>query len=1375
MFSAEAPSHTHSLRPKRSRQAASDDSIKFPQAKRKRSALRRDTFEPLTDASINEIAGHSNVEAAPSAKGHTDASEKEATPVPNQSRPLTLRGGKKADKRLDRAGGALTLSSNDFYNVTQLPALPDRIRGQPAIPYSSIFSSEYGYALALSHTDALLWAYNSPSSTPVSRDLLCFKLPFLPASVEDPLPLAAFTARTAAGEPGIVAVSATSGKVVYWETVTIASSVVPGQTSSGVQGSIPGLLSDETVKEIINAEPSGFILTFSHGRVAHLAVRDQVGRPHISVQWMRKTMPAGNIFGSIRNVFVGDRRKGIPIVRAGRSSKGQRDVLVGSESGDLEFWNTNLSSGNSLTKAVSIKEDLLEALKHNLPSDSSVGLHFKILDFEIVAGPSSNQSLAKRSEEAATPLTVLAALNHQDDTTYYIIELTITGDRVSIQVVHNIKCYKDPFGDSKNSRPRLCIPKPCQVAFVIFDTAIVLYSMARMQESPSSQLMMERNALPDPFQDCIRFQDDAIYRVLGYAVEEEDPQNKHPACVLAIQGFGVVRVTSTVPQGPTEDDDEVDLRISAKTKIEQAVFYGTNRQNPLNLTSSTSGQSFTAEEISSAALEVSGEILGSKSKYLPKSTPSIDVQMRLRAKAFEDLIHYLLKFHPSSLSRRTRYQLLLNAEKLAAAQSLWKTQEDIQRRYQRDGTKREFGTYLQFVLLIMPEDKQTYPEAAKGETDSVRHWLTYDPPNIQYLLAALAETTQRIDPHGVVDPSDTIDYHCEAADLWCAAYDAALKFRENYAPSYGLPDEIFQNGVLQTAYPDGPEIWTSDKQACRVAIKFVNSNCDVLEKYWVMNAAKRMEESWPLNEEGDPYEAPSESLLLDLARRLPDQVQTSLRLAYEHDVQDIHDMQAKTTDPKKRAKNLALIKSTARSGRRSILTKISKYNMSGAIAIAETIADPGLLVTLSVNHIKQLIAEGAAHPDRVEAINTRILDVQNRTETYFERFGNGWAFAHFSRMIEDGDLGVMLTEVQEAHEMKQPYLTWYFKKCLKLGQPVGKVSWINDVLGEQNFHRAGKTLEAVASKEEHDAWNKKTELSLAKLASLAASEATGSATVAPQPNADSIRKFDDAIKLLDIQDQLFTHVQVKVGPTIDAKASQDLALKEFGVRIVDKHPASKKLLKQGLDRLLGKQTLAPQQLVDVLTLMDPDYFAGNVDDDPQVFGHEFFLALKVIDLAPNDAMDHAEKQRYRRTVWRRAMIRDDWLILNETSLKDDRQVQSEMEQSSLYRTLFELFEHIHKSTEATPALYSPQQILDAEVVPSENEHVDKKLEKELHGEQDRLRRFVEQGRLELHYGGLLATAERQVRSKANHLGDEIAEEVLKENGYTNGFANGIEH
>jgi hypothetical protein len=124
MFSpnaAPAP-HTHSLRPKRARQAGSDDSIKLPRAKKQRSALRRDTFEPLADAGFGE--GATAKGDGPSMNGHAREEESHAPTAPEPGRQLTLRGGKKADKRSERAHGALTLVGlRHLLSITQTDVL----------------------------------------------------------------------------------------------------------------------------------------------------------------------------------------------------------------------------------------------------------------------------------------------------------------------------------------------------------------------------------------------------------------------------------------------------------------------------------------------------------------------------------------------------------------------------------------------------------------------------------------------------------------------------------------------------------------------------------------------------------------------------------------------------------------------------------------------------------------------------------------------------------------------------------------------------------------------------------------------------------------------------------------------------------------------------------------------------------------------------------------------------------------------------------------------------------------------------------------------------------------------------------------------------
>lgn len=110
MFSTESPppSHGHSLRPKRSRRAGSDDSIKLPLAKRQRSALRRDTFEPLNDISPNEVAVSANGSLT---NGHAPADKPEFDGAFSASKELTLRAAKKVDKRNERGSGTMTLVS----------------------------------------------------------------------------------------------------------------------------------------------------------------------------------------------------------------------------------------------------------------------------------------------------------------------------------------------------------------------------------------------------------------------------------------------------------------------------------------------------------------------------------------------------------------------------------------------------------------------------------------------------------------------------------------------------------------------------------------------------------------------------------------------------------------------------------------------------------------------------------------------------------------------------------------------------------------------------------------------------------------------------------------------------------------------------------------------------------------------------------------------------------------------------------------------------------------------------------------------------------------------------------------------------------------
>jgi nuclear pore complex protein Nup133 len=138
-----------------------------------------------------------------------------------------------------------------------------------------------------------------------------------------------------------------------------------------------------------------------------------------------------------------------------------------------------------------------------------------------------------------------------------------------------------------------------------------------------------------------------------------------------------------------------------------------------------------------------------------------------------------------------------------------------------------------------------------------------------------------------------------------------------------------------------------------------------------------------------------------------------------------------------------------------------------------------------------------------------------------------------------------------------------------------------------------------------------------------------------------------------------------------------------------------------------------------------------------------------------------------RLIWRRAMIRDDWAVLNETAAKSDEQVESAMTQSALFNALFQCAEEAQSSHKQAPKVWSPNEILEADVFSEtmqarfrENER--ERARADLEVEQERLRVFVEKGRLQVHFEGLISAARDRVRRDADRAGEEAAQDIADE-------------
>ncbi|KAK5956335.1 hypothetical protein OHC33_002911 [Knufia fluminis] len=1372
MSSTDTPSNSRLLRSKRNRTSGTDDSVKLPATKKRRSALRRDTFEPLTASSLNEIAGRTQ----PDAKTNGAAAEPAQRPPrsTSQSRELTLRGGKKTEKRSERGSGLLTLSTNDFYTVLQLPALPEQIRAQPTVSYSCVISPENDYILAVTHTDALVWSYNASASTPTSRELLNFKLPFPPAAIEDPLPLAAFTSRTANGEPGIVVVSPKWGKIVYWETLSSATSYAPTQSANGVHGSIPGMQHGDYVKELVPAEPAGFILAFKKGRVAQLTIRDQVGRPGVGVQFMSKqTMGSakGGIFGSIRNVFGGHQRNGAAIVRPGKVARAQRDIAVCTHDGEFEFWTNNLLTGNHLSRTLSIKDQILAGLETQIEqADLQHPIQFKVIDFCLATTPSSHE-LIRRDDTDSSSITMLVALSSQAKSIYYLVETTIAGDAAYVRVVHPVKCYTDDVAEDHDFRPRVCIPPFSATAFIAFEKAVVVMSVAKISESPSSQLMGEKSTLPIPFQDCIRLQDNTIYRTINVAVEQNETG---PGCVLAIQGFGIMRVVSHLANDQEIEIEDVVTQLSAKTRIEQAIFFGTKHANPLDLRRPYR-EAYSLHEIYEAVGDISKEILESKSQHISKSSPSTADHLQQRIKAMQDLVEYVLRTYPACLDRSLRLTLLSNAEKVAAAQAIWKAQEKILTTYPRKDD-REFS-WLEFALRALSEKYQKYPDPEKGETDHVRFWLIHSLFGIHHLLKELADSMGELEEMHLNDPRIICDYFVEGIDIWSAALQSAFKFRENNASLYGLGNEAFKDGVLLSGYPVTIESlapWTSGLELLQHGQGYVRAVTAYLGEWWdyssiqqngTGNHKAKNHKAMPTNMEGEPYDAPSRASLVDLADRLPRVVELLNRMTTESNIQ--HKVHVGTSDQSQEEKKRSFkaLDAEARTVIREDVRQISPYNRDGSIGLAEAQKDSTLLVELNLAYLADLSRELKLHPKDERAIKQRIRAVQDHVETYFERFGNEWAYAHFSSMIERGELGRLIGEGQADGGKKQPYITWFFENCSEHNKRLGKIAWINSVVGENKYDAACRTLETVAETQEADIWSKKTEFCLAKLAGLAALE-TGSSAI----NETKIDHFDFELEYLRIIESVAAYINASLFDAVDDEAAVQLAVDLYipkSIMTNKKSAQLRKHLSQTLYKLVTNQTITLAELVDALTLLQLEPLDANLDVD-DISDEIFPLALQAIDLASSRDNGTQQKDILRKTVWRRLLIKDDWLKLNQTSGKSDDQVKQEMQRSILFETLLDL---IRRAEDDRIDIHIPS----VEKVMGISASQEDRVPEEVKVEHATLKKYVDKARLAEHFDGLVKEAKDELRRFRDQEGQAVADEVLASgevNGDTNGHVNG---
>ena len=1161
--------------------------------------------------------------------------------------------------------------------MSKLPALPDRLRAdaqsktetpepsagalfhRPALLNSSqdrqhgaIYSST-GYALCLTHTHAFVWPYTSTTPSP---ETFTFTLPYPSKHASDPLPLGSLVPPSASSdEPGLVVVMPVSGKISYWESISSAATLdFIRQQRSGVEDSIAGMYSGEHVTQIANAESAGFVLTFSSGRMAYMSVRDAHGRPGISVQFLRSGLGGGALgfFGTIRNALSSSASRGdVAAVRTSLGSKvGERVVIAATSRGRLHSWKIHRGGHHELLADADIRERLVDAVAEadpavsNFPHDS-----LEVLDFTFVPrGLEQKYIDASRLSEALAHehdslqhLLLLVSFSRQHQARYSIVEVIMTDGNPRVGTVRPLTSYSSPVRPGAPGKPRIFLPRPALVAFVVFDRAVVVASMAAPPDSPDSQLQEDTHTIPPTFEDVVDFREEDTLQVVGSGTEEpvggghvQDDLRPHrhraknPTVVLLLQGIGTVRVAITdIDRFASDRPPE----ITAKSKLEQAVFFGVKGDNPL-VFQGRRDLPFSNEEIGNAAVELSHEIVSSRTPFIPNLPASLENNMKSRVAYLDGLIAYLNALKVD-LDMRTRWMLLYNAEKMAVATWIWQKHEQ----FLAERPKGEKKTLVSETAVYINENQKTELNTAVGQVDPVRHWFIYDVWRLDIFVAWAYQIIKYHFTERLSDEPGINRLVWEAVTINNGALFEARQFRLARARQYGVDPKSIAggNGI--------PEPWTATYFITNNLKRLVEFCYHWLERY-----------STP-----SPGDAPVDPRLLESIRDLL----PSLTSQYLTSLAEFSDWAALSDDAQAQERGRTYQQIYQEDVYSKIL-RLKDFNLwDEAIDLAKEYQAFDALADVVVQQIlalEQSAMEGGT-TDSAAQENLALAKVKKqRMGRLFDEYEESFAFRAYQVLLENSGVQAVL----EFPYDKNGYAT----KFLRTKPELAKISWINDVEREKDIDHAAETLMDLGLTREQQVWNKKIELSLSKLALLAeegcaAVNGDGASSVSSYnegKNGANLEKIDQALELIKIQDALYSQILPTIQEGVDESAEVELAVKEHAVLIPKKQKALHQVFEDAMSRLLRHEALQPHTLIDLLTLasLDPKHY--------DAIGDQFFLALKVARYG----LKGEERSDAERLIWRRCFIRDDWKRVNETNEKGDLDQLATVGETAAYHTLF---------------------------------------------------------------------------------------------------------
>ncbi|KAK3110892.1 hypothetical protein LTR53_014360, partial [Teratosphaeriaceae sp. CCFEE 6253] len=977
--------------------------------------------------------------------------------------------------------------------------------------------------------------------------------------------------------------------------------------------------------------------------------------------------------------------------------------------------------------------------------------------------------VAKLGAQQSFSIWILLSTGPPNMRDYHLAHLTITNGNAAIERLLSLKSYHGACGPQK---PRLLLPKPGHTAHVVFGDAVVLVSTTTPDlpaDDPNAQLHEASYLQREPFEDAVYLHPERDLSVLSAAAE--DPRSGHQSSAVAfVKGAGLVRVSVTDPSGDVER-----TRMPAKSKLEQAVFYGAMQDNILDFGRRGTASPYSMREVEDAALAISDELLRSSTPFLSASPGSVGGDLEYRAKALRALVEHVRGSY-GSLGREVTWRLLWDAERVAAAREMWRVfEQHIVSAQAANGGKRTATVMDELVDLKDLYKGVAGEEGVLSDDDPARRFFARGLVRLDHVLSRVPAILEQVRVAGHA-PESVVRHVIEADELLATALETAFAFRGENARRYGLDPEDVEDGVLSdlTQFAELPEFWTSTKGMLKASSDVPKLSREIAKDYY--EAAK----------------APP-----DLVKQVTDLNPRLIELCCLVYHERIHfEASRPSTQGPDFARRLQETFDQDRHDQFRDLASVGSAEQG--MLLAERHRDMQTLTELVVGET-QYYADALRTDPAMSAEErktaTLVLDqLSERVGRYFDRFGDAWADAYFDEGFSWSQAGEMLERAQE--KWRGP-LTRY----LRADPARGKICWINDVLGVEDYMQAGVGLYEVAVGAETRCWAKGVEVGMSKLALLAAREDVGAGRKVPGLE-EALEKPGREMRVLGVQEKVYEHVRVEVRAALDQDAEVQLAMEVLGKKVEEGgYDSLRQLLAINLEQLLGHSALKVEELIDVLTLMDCHTYESAVEaPDANLKGTEFSLALQALDaVAPG--MPQEPLETLLQLIWKRCYTYDNWSDLTTKKTRKggstDSEMQERLQSTAPWRTFFDLHDlAFFARPGCSVRVLAPSECLGAACQPEDLAHrfasrdlldpilQDNRVQDEV------LQGYVADRGLDTRVRDCERAAKEAVQAKADGIAGvrekerEVQEQERaakrelrstsgKANGHINGFANGL--